>query len=82
MKLKALLTAVLFAMTNFAWANGGLTIDDVNQHMNADNWVVTQTDQQTIVVQGPIDKFDVEVPDRDRNIVDTDKLQQAYDGQV
>ena len=31
MKSKALLTAVLLAATNFAWANGGLSVDNVEQ---------------------------------------------------
>lgn len=82
MKLKALLTAALLATTNLALANGGLTIDNVEQHMNANNWVNTQTEQQEIVVQGPIDAFDVIIQDRDRDVVDTSKLKQAYDGQV
>ncbi len=82
MKLKALLTAALLATTNLALANGGLTIDNVEQHMNANNWVNTQTEQQEIVVQGPIDAFDVITQDRDRDVVDTSKLKQAYDGQV
>ena len=32
MKSKALLTAVLLAATNFAWANGGITVDNFEQH--------------------------------------------------
>ncbi|NNC67919.1 MAG: hypothetical protein HKN83_07805 [Gammaproteobacteria bacterium] len=82
MKLKALLTAALLATTNLALANGGLTIDNVEQTMNANNWVNTQTERQEIVVQGPIDAFDVITQNRDRNVVDTNKLKQAYDGQV
>jgi|GEM_PF-1853990 hypothetical protein len=81
MKAKALLTAVLLAATNFAWANGGLTIDNVEQHTDANNWVTTQTDRQEIVVQGPIDQFDVALPSRNRSLVDTNKLKQAYDRQ-
>ena len=82
MKAKALITAVLLAATNFAWANGGLSIDNVEQHMNADNWADTQTERQEIVVQGPIDKFDVEIPKQDSYFVDTNKLKQNYDGQA
>ena len=82
MKAKALITAVLLAATNFAWANGGLSIDNVEQHMNADNWADTQTERQVIVVQGPIDKFDVEIPKQDSYFVDTNKLKHSYDGQA
>lgn len=31
MKSKALLTAVLLAASNFAWANGGITVDNFEQ---------------------------------------------------
>lgn len=82
MKTKVLTTAVLLATTNFAWANGGLTIDNVEEHMDANNWVSTQTERQEIVVQGPIDKFDVTLPNRDREIADTNKLKQSNDGRV
>ena len=82
MKVKALLTAALLAATNLALANGGLTIDNVEQNMNANNWVTTQTEQQAIVAQGSTDAFDVITQNRDRDVVDTDKLKQAYDGQV
>ena len=35
MKTKALLTAVLLAATNFAWAQGGITVDNFEQHYGA-----------------------------------------------
>lgn len=81
MKAKALLTAVLLAATNFAWANGGLSIDTVEQHMDANNWVATDTARSDIVVQGPIDQFDVAIPGRDDYLVDTNQFRQSYDGQ-
>ena len=81
MKAKALLTAVLLAATNFAWANGGLSIDNVEQSMNANNWVATDTARPEIFAQGPIDKFDVAVPGRDDYLVDANLLKQSYDGQ-
>ena len=80
MKVKALLTAVLLAATNFAWAQGGLTIDNVEQHMDANNWVATDTARSEIVAQGPIDQFRV-APIRDDYLVDTDQFRQSYDGQ-
>lgn len=81
MKAKALLTAVLLAATNFAWAQGGLTIDNVEQHMDADNWVATDTARSEIVAQGPIDQFEVVAPSRDDYLVDTNQFKQSYDGQ-
>jgi len=80
MKAKALLTAILLATTNFAWAQGGLSIENVEQHMNAGNWADTQTPRSKIVAQGPIDKFDVETPRS--NFVDTDALKHSRDDQA
>ncbi len=82
MKTKTLLTAALLAASNFALAQGGLTIDNVEAHMNANNWVATQTERQEIVVQVPIDKYDVTLPNRNREIVDTNKLKQSNDERV
>ncbi len=81
MKSKALLTAVLLAATNFAWAQGGLSIDNAEQHMNANNWVTTEADRPEIFAQGPIDQFDVVTPGREDYLVDTYRLKQSYDGQ-
>ena len=81
MKAKALLTAVLLAATNFAWAQGGLDINNAEQHMDANNWVATDTARSEIVAQGPIDQFEVLVPGRDDYLVDTNKFKQSYDGQ-
>ncbi|MGI9227924.1 MAG: hypothetical protein ACR2PU_03940 [Gammaproteobacteria bacterium] len=77
MKAKALLTAVLLAATNFAWANGGVSLDNAI----ANGYVSTDNDRPEVVVQGPIDQFDVEVRSNDQFIVDTDELKQSYDGQ-
>lgn len=80
MKAKALLTAVLLATTNFAWAQGGLSIENVEQQMNADNWTDTLTSRSEIVAQGPIDKFDIEASRS--NFVGSNSLKQSYDGQT
>lgn len=77
MKTKALLTAVLLAASNFAWAQGGLSIDNVE----ANDYVSANNSQPKIVVQGPIDKFEIVTPDRNRTLVDTNKFKQSYDGQ-
>ena len=82
MKGKALITAVLLATTNFAWASGGLSIDDVEQHMNAQNWKATNTERHKILVQGPTDKFESELPNQGTFYVDTDQLKHSYDGQA
>ena len=81
MKAKVLTTALLLAASNFALANGGLSIDNVEEHMNADVWVNTVTDRAEIVVQGSIDKFETTDQVSNRDLVDTNKFKQAYNGQ-
>ena len=79
MKSNALLTTILLTTTNFAWANGGLSVDNVEQHMNAEKWVTTETAARKIITQGPTDQFDVISPNHDRTVVNTSHLRQAYD---
>lgn len=81
MKAKLLITALLLAASNFALAQGGLSIENVEQHMNASTWVSTNTDRAQIVVQGPIDKFEAADQAVNRDLVDTNKFKQAYNGQ-
>ncbi len=81
MKAQLTATAVLIAVSNFAAANGGLAIDSVEQHMNANDWVATQADQPNIAVQGPLDRFQDYV-DREITVVDVNRLKQNYDGQT
>ena len=80
MKSNALLTTILLTTTNFAWANGGLSVDNVEQHMNAEKWVTTETAARKIITQGPTDQFDVISPKHDRTVVNTNYPRQAYDG--
>ena len=75
MKAKALLTAVLLAATNFAWAQGGLSIDTAQ----ATDYEARDNNRPEIVVQGPLDNFNAEAR---KFIVDTDKLKQDYNGQA
>lgn len=80
MKAKAIVTTVLLAATNLAAANGGLGIDNVEQHMNAINWADIQTNQQEIVVQGALDRFQ-DYAAGEVTVVDVNQLKQTYDGQ-
>jgi DNA-binding GntR family transcriptional regulator len=82
MKAKLLLSAALFAVTNLVWAQGGLSIDNTEQHMSANDWVNTQTQRLAIVAQGPIDKFEGVNRSQDRTTVDTNTFKHSYDGQV
>ena len=80
MKAKILTTAALLAASNFAAANGGLGIDNVDQHMGAIDWVATQVVQQEINAQGPLEQFQNYVAE-DVTVVDVNQLKQNYDGQ-
>ena len=46
MKIKALLIAILLAATNFAWANGGITVDNFEQYSNVKNEVAEVSTNQ------------------------------------
>lgn len=74
MKVKAILTAVLLTVTNFVWASGGLSIDNVK----TTNFESNDNHRPEIVVKGPIDKFNVQTRDV---VVNKNKLRQDYDGQ-
>ena len=80
MKAKFLATAVLLSTSNFVAANGGLGINDAEQHMNAVGWANTQADQQELVVQGPLDQFQAYISDQ-VTVVDANQFKQNYDGQ-
>ena len=71
MKAKGLLVAVLLAATNFAWAQGGLSIDNVEKYMGPNDHKSANDSQPEIDVQGATDKFDVVTPNRDRALTDT-----------
>ena len=81
MKGKALLTAILLAASNFAWATagGGLDIDQVEKHMDANNWTQTQTERDYTFTDYPIEKFAVDAP---KALVDTDQFKNTNNGQV
>ncbi len=79
--MKTFITAILLASTNLALAQGGLTIDNVAQHANTSNWVNTEAARSEIVVQGPVDQFQVVTQGNEQNIVDTNELMQSYSGQ-
>ena len=68
---KMILIALLLTTANLVWAHGGLSIDNVRKHMGAEKWVRTQASRQPIVVQGPIDKFDVQNVRRGMSTADT-----------
>ena len=77
MKAKTILSAIVLMTTNAAFAAGGLSIDSAK----ATNFVSQDNRKPEIIVQGPIDKFNVKTIDSSVNTVDTEKLRKDYDGQ-
>ena len=75
--MKAIVTLALLVISGTTFA-GGLGIENVQQHMNANDWVSTQADQQRIISQGSIEKF--ESYTQDETMVDTNKLRHSYQG--
>ena len=80
MKAKAIFATALLATSGIAAANGGLGINNVEQHMNAINWANTQANEQEIVVQGALDRFQ-NYENSEVTVVDVNQFKQSYDGQ-
>ncbi len=80
MTIKHALPIALFFAATAASANGGLSIDNVDQSMNSENWVQTNSVAPEINVQGPLAAFENYIAET-REFVDTDALRQDFDGQ-
>jgi catechol-2,3-dioxygenase len=78
MKSTFVLPVVLLATSNIGIA-GGLSIDNVHEHMGANEWVVTQGSPSEIVVKGPLDKFNVVIPQQNESAVDQNKFKHSND---
>lgn len=81
MKYLPLHAIAIFVFTSTTWASGGLSIDSVEKHMNVDTWIATESTPQKIVVQAPVDRFDVKLETHQEYFVDTDQFKHNYDGQ-
>ena len=80
MNTKSLLPlAILFSATA-ASANGGLGVDNVDQHMNSTQWVQTISEAPQIRTQGPLEKFNA-YEKASQQTVDTESFRQDYNGQ-
>ena len=82
MKTKLIVSLAVLSFANIAWAQGGLSIENVEKHMNANKWVTTQSIESQVTTQGNIEKFIVDYPQDALTEEDTNKLKQSYDGQV
>lgn len=80
MDAKVVVIGLLAFLSNTVWASGGLSLDNVEQHMNAKCWIATESVQQKIVSQGPIDRYEVKLPNRTNDLVNTNQFKQSYDG--
>ena len=80
MNYKSLSILTLLFSVSAVSANGGLGIDNVNQHMSAENWVQTNSVRTEIMTQAPIDAFS-QYRSQDESLVNTEALKHSYDGQ-
>lgn len=80
MSIKSITVLTIFFATSAASANGGLSIDDVNEHMNAQNWVQTNSAPSAISTQAPVDAF-TQYQSENQPLVNTDSFKHSYDGQ-
>ena len=78
MKSTFVLPIVFLATSNIGIA-GGLSIDNVREHMGTNDWVVTQGSSSEIVVKGPLDKFNVVIPQQNESVVDPNKFKHSND---
>lgn len=78
MKSTFVLPIILLATSNIGIA-GGLSIDNVREHMDADHWVVTQGSPAEIVVKGPLDKFNAVIPQQKESVVNPNKFKHSND---
>lgn len=76
MNIKNLLPIALLIVASSASANG-LSIDNVEKHMNAAQWTQTSSTTQDIVVQGPLDAFEA-YQSAQMNIVETERFQHSF----
>lgn len=79
MNTKVIITAILFSATNMAWASGGISIDNVEQHMNTNNWIMTQAQRSEISIQGQTEKIVVAAPSISESIADYGNEDGLYD---
>lgn len=80
MNIRSILVIASVSFASAVSANGGLALDNVNQHMNSQAWVQTNSVAPVINAQGSIDAF-TQYQSENQSVVDSDSLQQSYDGQ-
>lgn len=68
MQNKAIVSTILFFAANMAWASGGLSIDNVDKHTDANNRVMTQSERVEISTQGHVVKPAAVMPAKSQDI--------------
>ena len=80
MNYRSLFAVSALLVSSAASANGGLSIDNIEQHVDVSAWAQTQVERAEITVQAPVDAFTRYMSAED-SVADTERLQQSYDGQ-
>ncbi len=78
---KAVIITVMMVAFNYAWAQGGLSIDNNGKRMHSIDGNVTNTAIPAITTQGPVGSFETFTSDQANQIVDVEKLKQSFNGQ-
>ncbi len=80
MNIKSFLVLASFSVASAVSANGGLALHNVNQHMNSQDWIQTNSKAPVINAQSSIDNF-TQYQSENQSIVNTDLLKLNHDGQ-
>lgn len=70
---------VAFLVTSSIGIAGGLSIDNVREHMNADAWATTKSAPVEIDTKGPLDKFKVVIPQQEEKVTDRNQFRHSND---
>ena len=78
MQNKAIISTILFFAANMAWASGGISIDNVDQHTDANNRVMTQVERVEISTQGHVVQPAAVMPVKDQDASHTVDIESLF----
>ena len=76
---QTIVTTILLSAVNFAWASGGISIDNVEKHTNANNWIMTPAERVEIMTQGQTIKTNTVISINEKSFVYTEAEESLYD---
>ena len=79
MQNKAIISTILFFAANMAWASGGISIDNVDQHTDANSRAMTQAERVEISTQGHVAQPAAVMPASDQDVSYTVDIESLFD---